>query len=470
MSKFNNPKAFATVAPPSGALQLPLPVPAAAPETTVVAAAPESAPRTAAAPEEVSTFQRLGFIVLCTYLLSGYANDLSIRYFHTKTYFTLIAELVLPLLLLLSGAAFRSMRRSVGKFWLIYFIWLVIDLPFSVWRGGTAQLLIDYGIKNWSIFFYIAAFAVTLTTVRRFMYVQVVSSLLLLLTCYAFGRESADGRLGVTGSLFFENPNELAMNILFGISALLFIVLRGSMPARIFALLAITGSMIYALRTASRGGLLGSLAAFICITMISKYKVPILGFSAVIAVLAAFLVPSQTMDRLKLAFSRPSVYEAKTDDELSAIASAMQRRELLQRSVVVALTHPVFGVGPGQFAVSENGESAKKGQWSSWLGTHNSYTQVAAECGLPAFFCYMAVIVFCFRANFRIVRATRKNPIYADLYAMSVCTLVSMTIYAVCTFFDHIAYSAQLAILGGYTLSLTLLAENEGILQPRRIS
>ena len=51
-----------------------------------------------------------------------------------------------PALLLFSGVAFRALRVSAGRFWLMYFAWLIIDLPFSVWRSGTASLLVDYGM------------------------------------------------------------------------------------------------------------------------------------------------------------------------------------------------------------------------------------------------------------------------------------------------------------------------------------
>src|SRR5947209_13591962 len=114
--------------------------------------------------------QKQRVIALFTYSLSLYANDYSVRFFHKKTYISLVAELLLPVLLVFSGSAFRAMRTSAGKLWLVYFVLLLIDLPFSVWRTGSASLLLDYGIKSWPLLFYIVSFAVTLKSLRQYMY------------------------------------------------------------------------------------------------------------------------------------------------------------------------------------------------------------------------------------------------------------------------------------------------------------
>jgi len=60
-----------------------------------------------------------------------------------------------------------------------------------------------------------------------------------------------------------------------------------------------------------------------------------------------------------------------------ASLSAQQRKELLFKSLKVTVRHPLFGVGPGNFEVVSG----------AWDVTHNSYTQISAEGGIPAFFC-----------------------------------------------------------------------------------
>ena len=61
-------------------------------------------------------------------------------------------------------------------------------------------------------------------------------------------------------------------------------------------------------------------------------------------------------------------------DSLDLTGSSSQRTEVLKRSIMVALSYPIFGVGLGNFHHKSEQE----------LGTHNAYTQVAAETGIAA--------------------------------------------------------------------------------------
>jgi O-antigen ligase len=93
-----------------------------------------------------------------------------------------------------------------------------------------------------------------------------------------------------------------------------------------------------------------------------------------------------------------------------------------------------------------------------WLGTHNTYTQISSECGIPALLFYLAVIGLCLRSNFRIYLRTRDRPAAHQLAGMSRCLLAGMLVYAVSAFFFHMAYSAYLPTLAGFTAALQLAA------------
>ena len=118
----------------------------------------------------------------------------------------------------------------------------------------------------------------------------------------------------------------------------------------------------------------------------------------------------------------------------------------------------MFGVGPGQFPVAVAGEAMKKGQWASWVGTHNSYTQVSSECGMPAFVAYCAVILLCFRLNYRMFQATRHNSTYGEIAALSFTLLSGTCVYSIGTLFFHMAYTSNLPTLSGLTVALYLTA------------
>ena len=149
---------------------------------------------------------------------------------------------------------------------------------------------------------------------------------------------------------------------------------------------------------------------------------------------------------------------AAFDDE-SALASQTQRLALLRQSVVYALRHPLFGVGPGEFAVAASGDAAKEGAGASWLGTHNSYTEVASECGIPAFLLYTGVIALTLVSTFRMFRRTADFAEFSDLNALAFCTFNAMLVYAIATFFFHIAYSGYLPAIAGMSVALRLAAD-----------
>jgi O-antigen ligase len=451
MGRFNNAQA---VSGPSPAFNVagPAVIPA-----TDANAAPPSRPAIAQPASTASLMQRAGYVLMCLYLLSGYANDLTVRLFHTKAYISTITEVILPFVLLASGTLARSARSREGKIWLFYLIWLFIDLPFSVWRGGSFDTVVNYAFRNWILFYYVTAFTVTRPQLSRLMRVQVVASVLLLVSCFAFGSSSGT-RFAIEGSLFFSNANELAMQVLFGITALIFLVYTGRLPLRAFAILAIGLSLVYVLKTGSRGGLVGAIALAGAITVLSRHKILIVLITAALALPSLLFVSTETRDRLKLAFTQPESYQATTDEERAAIDSRLQREQLLRQSITMAFTHPLFGVGPGEFPVAVSGEAEKKGKHSNWLGTHNSYTQVASECGFPAFIAYCAVLLYSFRTTYRIFALTRGDPAHRDIHALGICLLTALVVYAVCTFFDHIAYTGILPFLAGFAVALRTVA------------
>ena len=455
MGKFNNPKVVSAPRPALNSVQA-TPEPAQHLMTEPLAA--ESVAIREIPEEQVGTIQRVGFIALCAYLLSGYANDFSMRLFHSNAYLSIVTEVLLPILLVASGAMFRALRLRAGKLWLFFFVWMVIDLPFSVWRTGTAMLLMSYGPRNWIELFYVAAFATSVASLRRLMNVQVVCSVLLVFSCLVFGSSGPD-RFDIPHSLFFQNANELAMYLLFGMTVLMYPILRGSVIVRALAFIALGLSLVHVLKTGSRGGLLGAIALFIAVFILSRQRVVVFLMVATGALLATVFVSGHSLHRLTLAFTGTSLYDATTGDDLSAISSRLQRRELLMRSIVLSFEHPLFGVGPGQFPVAVDVESKKEGKHSPWLGTHNSFTQVSSECGFPAFFCYVAVLWFSVSASYKLFRRTQDRPQWRDVNAMSFCLLTSCVVYAVCTFFDHVAYTSLLPFMGGFCISMKLATD-----------
>ncbi len=372
-----------------------------------------------------------------------------------KGYVSLITLFALPVVWLVSGAAFRGLKHPMGRWWAAFLILMLLATPFSIWKGGSVIVLMNYIPRSYLRFFFIAALAVSFRDCRRIMYVNAVVSFLTLLTCIVFGSISADGRYFVPGGAgFFSNSNELAMQLLMGITQFAYMVSQRSVVVKLLAALGILGSIPYMLWTGSRGCTLGAVAYGVLLLYTTRHRVIILTLLVLLAGFGLALAPSAAVHRLALLIGNEP-------DQVSADESTMSRIELLQRSVTETLKHPLFGVGPGQFPVAVSEEAKEKGVWAQWLGTHNAYTQVSSECGIPAAICYSAVIVLSFLLNLRIWKSCRNLANGGEMAALSVALLSGTVVYAVCSFFFHMAYTDTLPMLAGQTLALYFVAQQQ---------
>jgi O-antigen ligase len=397
-----------------------------------------------------------GFFLYCIYVLSGFANDWSLRVFGVKAYLSTVTLVLLPLAWLFSGKALRGLRSSAGLCWAAFLLWMLLATPGSVWRGGSAALLGNYVPRAYLDFFYTCSFVTSLRRCRQWMYVQIASGAALLLSCLAFGNmgdNPSDTRFRLPDSLFYANSNDLALALLLGISSFLFLFSQPGRLRQSAGIAAVLFSASYAFRTGSRGCLIAASAMLILIFWLSrnKGKVAILGLATLlIAVIAG---PSSTLHRLSLlTTSEP----AQTDADTSSVASQQQREEVFKTSVRYTLSNPLFGVGPDQFATAVSQDAARASQRIAWLGTHNTYTQVSSECGIPGLIFYAAVIAICLRSNLGLYRRTRDHPAYGELAGLSLCLLAGTVVFAVSAFFFHMAYSAHLPALSGFTVALQL--------------
>jgi O-antigen ligase len=438
LSRFNNPKALLSL--PREPLQRPLKTPSKSNHLGLSLTVIESTQ------SDSSLAQKLGFALLCVFSISAYANEFAFRIFHVKAYISTVSWVLLPVLMLVSGNLPRGLRDEIGRLWLAFLAWMCVAAPFSVWRGGSLLLLADYIPHGWIQLYYFAAFVVSIRYLRRLMFFLIASNLVLLADCFWFGSVQG-GRLEIPDSVFFSNANDLSLQLIIAITQFTFLTFERQYWKRIFGAVAILGALVFMFRTAGRGAFVAILTLAVVSLALGRNRVRYLLIGIPVLALALALTPAPALHRMMLIALNPT---ADVQDE-SAIASQTQRTELFHQSVNYAVTHPLVGVGPGQFAVAVFGDAVKEGRAAPWLGTHNSYTQVASECGIPAFLLYTAVVILALGSNFRIYRGGPE-----DSRALAFCLFSGVLVYAVCTFFFHIAYSSYLPALAGMSIALRL--------------
>lgn len=430
----------------------------------VVRTALFTTPRPAAASSAASPFietskqdaglaQRAGFAVLCLLVVAAYANEFAVRLFHVKAYVSTVSWFLLPVLLVLSGNLLRGLRDVIGRWWLLFLAWVLLAVPFSVWRGGSVALLITYVSHGWILAYYCAAFLISGRHVRRFLLFLIAADFLLLLNCFCFG-QFTDGRFEIPHSMFSTNANDLALQLLIAITQFAYLLYQREIWKRAIGMGAMFVTLMYLLKTGSRGAFLAVVILAGVSVMFAKQRMRLALVAVPFVLTAILMVPSSIIHRLTL-FGSAS---GRGLEDQSAAGSQAQRIALLRQSVGYAAAHPLFGVGPGQFAVAASDDALKQGSWSPWLGTHNSYTEIASECGIPAFLLYSGVLGITLVSNFRMFRRTRRSAELADLNALAFCLFSGALVYAICTFFFHIAYSGYLPTIAGMTVALRLCA------------
>jgi O-antigen ligase len=136
---------------------------------------------------------------------------------------------------------------------------------------------------------------------------------------------------------------------------------------------------------------------------------------------------------------------------LDPVGSAGMRREILIRSIMTAIRHPLLGIGMGNFHIVSIHE----------LVTHNAFTQVAAELGVAALVIYTMFIVTPLRKLGQIVSETQVAGHKSKYYYLAIGLQASLLAYMVSSFFASVAYTWYVYYLVAYAVCVRRLYEAE---------
>jgi len=139
--------------------------------------------------------------------------------------------------------------------------------------------------------------------------------------------------------------------------------------------------------------------------------------------------------------------------------SAETRKGDLKRSVYLALRNPINGVGMDNFVLYSDRE----------LATHNSYTQVAAELGLPAAAVYILFLIAAIRRLRRIPAPRELDKRQRRLPYLAIGLEASLIGYMVTSFFASVAYLWYVYYLVGYTICVSRLWETSLAIQSKNL-
>jgi putative inorganic carbon (HCO3(-)) transporter len=275
---------------------------------------------------------------------------------------------------------------------------IVLTLPFSIWPGGSLTVFSDIYVKIILIF---ALMMSTITSPRR---VQQMTWIMIVASGYIAARAVADYVRGVNlvegnrvrGSVggMFENPNDLALNLVTFLAPTLFIIFQEKKASRRLFACAIAAAMIGAIVcTKSRSGFLGLIAmAAVVLYYLAQKKPAIVMGVVLVGCMALPVMPSSFWDRMD------SIVNA--DEDTSGSRSA--RLRLIDQGFEVFLENPVTGVGAGQF---QNYNAP--GVVEKWRVTHNVWLQVAADLGMFGLMIFAFMVMRAYTSSFAALRMLR---------------------------------------------------------------
>jgi putative inorganic carbon (hco3(-)) transporter len=263
---------------------------------------------------------------------------------------------------------------------------------------------------------------------------------------YRLGLLTVEGyRVAGVGGGIFGNSNDMAFHLvtIMPIAIALIFAARGVIRKVVFAVSValMIGAIVV---TYSRGAFLGGLVAlgFLAWKLGRSNRLTIFVLGAVVLLLFLALAPGNYSVRL-LSIFVPS---------LDPVGSSGARQGELFRSLYVAIRHPAFGVGMGNYA----SEMSYAG-----LVTHNAYTQVASEMGMTALAIYTMFVVTPLKRLGQIARETLVARANSRYYYLAVGLQASLLAYLVSSFFASVAYLWYVYYLVAYAVCLRRIYESE---------
>jgi O-antigen ligase len=384
-----------------------------------------------------------------------------------------LVTVVALLVVFLTGNLVRALKTPIGALLIAWTAWMIVCMPFSSWRSETLDQFLNNWLKSLMVFFIVAGLASTArafeTLTSAMGWAAAAACIVVLPGIAASGiGNGANDRLYGVGTL--SNPNEVAFHLWLGMSFLVLLAIRSRALKKWF-LFAICGfELVLILKTVSREGLLLALVVFVFalmrVSITNKVKLSITAF--LLCGFAFVTLSPEAMDRYLTLFTSKVSGEAAQ----SAEASSRLRHQKLMESIELTTRHPIFGVGMGVFMPASVEIAKERGGRVDWEMSHNSYTQVSSELGLPGILLLLAIYVTAFRQVWRIDRAAKRSG-REDVRQTSFVLLIALAVLCIHFCFDSMAYVFYMPLITGIAAAfamayrpLTLGEELERVSEP----
>lgn len=407
--------------------------------------------------------QKLGVVglLLAAYIFMVFSRlPELIGYYLGNLRIILVLALVLSLMAAIRGGLGKALLCGPGIAITLFTLWLIFCIPSSVWRGGSFRTV----FLEWSVS--LGTYYFTAALLTRFRECDAAAKaiawgVVMIVAMYLVFGTGVGGRVGMAFAGTLGNANLFALQLLMGLPFCVYICYRIGMfsAGGVFWLVVMLAGLGAIGKSGSRSGLLALgmalLLLFFRMSIMGKARLIFLTLGIVLAGLAA--LPRSALVRYMTLFTSDPNLIMVDDDAISAQQSASLRRQHLIRSLKLTLQNPVVGVGPGQYmvAAAESGSKETVHQHTLWIQTHNTYTQVSSEAGIPGMLLYLAFLLTTMRKMLKLYRFSKDKPQFRTYADLSFCILLAMATTLVNAFFASIAYGVNIPMLCGVAVGVS---------------
>ncbi len=315
----------------------------------------------------------------------------------------------------------------------------VLGIPLSLYPGLSFNVALKVVLPSVIVAIGIAATIRSSIDAYRFSAMHVFGALIFSSVVLARFKVGPDGRLG---DLVYYDANGLGLILVCTLPLASWFAFNSvRREARLGAMAAIGIMLFTIIRTGSRGAFLGLLTV-VGYDVFANRSAPLrrrLGLAGIAVVLFAGAAGTKYWTMMD-SIMHP------TKDYNWAGNSEGGRMSVWKRGIGYMVSHPVVGVGAGNFPVAEGTISPlahiqNYGFGLKWSAAHNSFVEVGAELGIPALIAFVALLVGGIGRARRVVRLGR---LVGDVRAaaMGDALAASLIGYCVSGFFLSQGYSA----------------------------
>jgi O-antigen ligase len=299
----------------------------------------------------------------------------------------------------------KARLRSPIELKLIVYLtgWLTVGAFFSFWRANSLNELGSTWLKTFAIFFLLCQTTVSIKRIKLMIWTIVLSEFVVNGYSCILGKQGntdLDGRyFGIAKGILWGNTLGIFVGMTLPFMAVLLLHKSTKLKSLLLACTFFTSAWVV-IASASREGVTCMATSTVLIWVFvlrGRVLERIIGaFIFVIATVAVVLSPGVLHDRISVSFDADS---ATSRTQISAMDSTLSRMILLQNSLKYTFEHPLFGLGMGNFMVANGIDTQQAG---GWLVTHNTYTELSSEGGIPAFVFFIGLIVVSLRQSWQI--------------------------------------------------------------------